>query len=107
MNLPTMLNAQQFCDVWGKAVENSPGSSLPNLANPQVYAGANVTRTDWLDEIFRTGLTQHYAVSITGGSETLSSILSVTYDKRKAPCSTHGAKRWVRNSIRNSSRSNG
>ena len=83
MNLPTMLNAQQFCDVWGKAVENSPGSSLPNLANPQVYAGANVTRTDWLDEIFRTGLTQHYAVSITGGSETLSSILSVTYDKKE------------------------
>ena len=27
MNLPTMLNAQQFCDVWGKAVENSPHGS--------------------------------------------------------------------------------
>lgn len=83
MNLPTMLNAQQFCDVWGKAVENSPGSSLPNLANPQVYAGANVTRTDWLDEIFRTGLTRTMPCRLPAGSETLSSILSVTYDKKE------------------------
>lgn len=83
MNLPTMLNASQFCEVWGKAVENSANGSLPNLANPKVYAGANITRTNWLDEIFRTGLTQHYAASITGGSETLSSIFSVTYDKKE------------------------
>ena len=83
MNLPTMLNAQQFCDVWAKAVSNSANGSLPNLANPEVYAGANVTRTDWLDEIFRTGLTQHYGVSISGGTEKLQSILSVTYDDKE------------------------
>lgn len=83
MNLPTMLNAQQFCDVWAKAVANSDNGSLPNLANPEVYAGANVTRTDWLDEIFQTGFTQHYGVSVSGGTEKLQSILSVTYDDKE------------------------
>lgn len=57
--------------------------SLPNLANPEVYAGANVTRTDWLDEIFRTAMTQHYGISLSGGTEKISSILSVTYDKKE------------------------
>ena len=57
--------------------------TLPNLANPEVYAGANVTRTDWLDEIFQTGFTQHYGVSVSGGTEKLQSILSVTYDDKE------------------------
>ena len=83
MNLPTLLNAQQFCDVWAKAVGNSDNGQLPMLANPEAYAGANVTRTDWLDEIFRTGLTQHYDISLSGGTEKLQSILSVTYDKKE------------------------
>ena len=83
MNLPNMLNARQYCDVWAKAVGNSVNGSLPNLANPEVYAGADVTRTDWLDEIFRTGMTQHYGISLSGGTEKISSILSVTYDKKE------------------------
>ncbi len=82
-NLPTMLNAQQFCDVWGVAVDNSTNGTLPTLANPSAYAGANVTQTDWLDEIFQTGKTQHYGISISGGNEKLKSILSVAYDKKE------------------------
>ena len=81
--LPSMLNAAQYCEVWAKAVANATNASLPNLANPEVYAGANVTRTNWFDEIYRAALTQHYGVSISGGSETLTSILSVTYDKKE------------------------
>ena len=64
MNLPTMLYAQQYCDVWAKAVENSENGSLPNLANPAVYAGANITRTNWLDEIFRAGLTRNVLIRL-------------------------------------------
>lgn len=66
-NLPDLLNAQQFCDVWAKAAENTPGASVPNLANPDAYSFANVTHTNWLDEIFRTGTKQHYALSVSGG----------------------------------------
>ena len=82
-NLPEMLNAQQYCDVWAKAVENNPGSQLPALADPSVYKYANVTRTNWLDEIFRTGTKQHYALTVSGGGEKIQSILSMSYDDHK------------------------
>lgn len=82
-NLPAMLTAQQFCDVWAKAAENTPGAALPNSANPSVYPFANVTHTDWLDEIFNTGTKQHYALSVSGGGEKIQSILSLSYDEHK------------------------
>ncbi len=81
-NLPTMLNAQQFCDTWALAASNSSNNFLPNLANPKNYAGANITRTNWLDEIFRTGLTQHYGLSLSGGTEKMQSVFSISYDKK-------------------------
>lgn len=81
-NLPKMLSAEQYNQVWAKAVENNPGDALPTAANPEVYPWGNVTRTDWLDEIFRTGFTQHYAASLSGGTEKMQSIFSLSYDKK-------------------------
>ncbi len=81
-NLPKMLNAQQFCDTWALAAENSSNKFLPSLANPKMYPGANVTKTNWLDEIFRTGLTQHYGISLSGGTEKMQSVFSLSYDKK-------------------------
>ncbi len=81
--LPSLLNAQQYCDVWAKAVETNPGKTLPTSANPDVYKYANVTRTDWLDEIFRYGFKQHYAATVSGGSDHLQSVLSLSYDDNK------------------------
>ena len=81
-NLPTMLTAEQYNSVWAKAVESNPGSQLPSAADPSVYPWGNVTRTDWLDEIFQTGFTQHYAASISGGTEKVQSIFSLSYDKK-------------------------
>ncbi|WP_032136150.1 TonB-dependent receptor [Alistipes onderdonkii] len=81
-NLPNMLTAEQYNEVWARTVENNPGSQLPSAANPEVYPWGNVTRTDWLDEIFQTGFTQHYAATISGGSDKVQSIFSVSYDKK-------------------------
>lgn len=81
-NLPTMLTAEQFNSVWAKAVESNPGSQLPSAIDPSIYPWGNVTRTDWLDEIFQTGFTQHYAASISGGTEKVQSIFSLSYDKK-------------------------
>ena len=81
-NLPTMLTAEQYNSVWAKAVESNPGSQLPSAIDPSIYPWGNVTRTDWLDEIFQTGFTQHYAASISGGTEKVQSIFSLSYDKK-------------------------
>lgn len=65
--LPQMLDAQQYCDVWTKIAQNNASANVPGIADPNVYEWANVTHTDWLDEIFRTGSKQHYAATISGG----------------------------------------
>lgn len=81
--LPQMLDAQQYCDVWAKVAANNPGVTIPGMADPTVYEWANITRTNWLDEIFRTGSKQHYAATVSGGGEKIQSVLSVSYDDNK------------------------
>lgn len=80
-NLPTLLTAQQFCDVWAKAIENAPGKTLPTSADPTQYKWANVTNTDWLNEIFRKGFRQHlqllFQVAVTS-SRAFSAFLTTT-----------------------------
>lgn len=82
-NLPTLLTAPQYNDVWAKAISNHPGSTLPSAADPVAHPWGNVQRTDWLDEIFRPGIMQHYDVSISGGSEKVQSLLSFSFDKKE------------------------
>ena len=83
-NLPTVLTAEEFNATWAKAIENSTtGKTLPSVANPELFPFGNVTRTDWLDEIFRLGFKQHYGVSVTGGTEKIKSVFSASYDDNK------------------------
>lgn len=82
-NMPSLLTAPQLNEVWAKAVSNDPNGKLPTAYDPNEYAWGNVQRTNWLDEIYRTGLTQHYSVSISGGSEKLQSMLSLSYDNNE------------------------
>jgi TonB-linked SusC/RagA family outer membrane protein len=81
-NLPTMLNSEQLNKVWHDVVGvTSTAVMLPAVFDADKYPYGTATRTDWLDEIFRTGQVQHYAVSLTGGSENLKAFASFAYDK--------------------------
>lgn len=80
--LPQVLDAKQWSETWQKAVDNSTSGVLPTTADATQYAWGQTTRTDWLNEIFRSGQRQHYAVSVSGGSDKLRSILSLGYDKK-------------------------
>lgn len=80
-NLPSMLSAEQYVKVRTDAA-NASGSAIPAGLDPNLYPYGQATRTDWLDEIFRTSGIQHYAASITGGSENLKAFASLAYDKR-------------------------
>ncbi|MDR1369275.1 MAG: TonB-dependent receptor [Dysgonamonadaceae bacterium] len=81
-NLPKVLNSEQLNKVW-RDVTGVTGTAmrLPEVFNPSINPYGAVTRTDWLDEIFRTGQVQHYALSLTGGSEILKAFASFAYDK--------------------------
>lgn len=81
-NLPRVLTAEEYNMVW-KTASDKAGTVLPQVANPELYPYGNVTRTDWLDEIFRTGNLQHYAVSLSGGAEKIKAFGSFSYDKNQ------------------------
>jgi TonB-linked SusC/RagA family outer membrane protein len=81
-NLPKVLNSEQFNKLWRDVVGvTSTAVMLPAVFDAAQYPYGTATRTDWIDEIFRTGQVQHYAVSLTGGSETLKAFASFGYDK--------------------------
>ena len=79
MNLPTPLNAQQEIEMRKKSYANA-GIELPKgwdtTANPWVAT----TRTNWMDEIFRTAFYQRHNVSLNTGSDTFTNRLSFAYD---------------------------
>lgn len=78
--LPEMMTAEQYNMVRTDAAKVS-GKPTPAGCDPNIYPWGNVTRTDWLDEIFRTGTMQNYAISISGGNEKLRGMTSFEYNK--------------------------
>ena len=92
MNLPSVLTSEQYNKVWADAVRLY-GGTLPATADPSKYAYGAVTRTDWLDQIFRTGSLEHYALSLSGGSEAMKGLVSFNFDRDKGILeNTHARK---------------
>jgi TonB-linked SusC/RagA family outer membrane protein len=81
--VPKVVTAEQYMQLWRDAVDATTSSSagLPVSADPERYPYGAVTRTNWMDEVLRTGQVQHYAVSVSGGSENLKALASFSYDK--------------------------
>ncbi len=68
--LKESLNAAEFQNVMRQAYENAGKlSSLPMAFNADKYTDGGITRTNWMNEIFRTGTIQEYNVNLSGGSE--------------------------------------
>uniref|UniRef100_UPI003FF07895 carboxypeptidase-like regulatory domain-containing protein n=1 Tax=Prevotella sp. TaxID=59823 RepID=UPI003FF07895 len=79
MNLPTPLNAEQEIQMrkisYGNASMEVPAGWDVNK-NPWIAT----TRTNWMDEIFRTAFYQRHNVSLNSGSDTFANRLSFSYD---------------------------
>lgn len=68
--LKESLNAAEFQDVMRQAYDNAGKlNNLPLAFNAEKYADGGITRTNWMNEIFRTGSIQEYNVNLSGGSE--------------------------------------
>ena len=77
--LPEVLTAEQFNQVW-KDASMAAGRNIPAAYDPLKFPYGNVTRTDWVDAIFRSGHMQHYDVTLQGGTKDLKALASVSYD---------------------------
>ena len=72
------LNAKEFADVSNLAADNA-GVPRKDAFNADIYPEGQITKTDWVDEIFRTGMVQDYNVGMSGGNEKSNFYLSFNY----------------------------
>jgi TonB-linked SusC/RagA family outer membrane protein len=75
-----VMDARGYLKTVQEAYSNS-GTSLPTGVAAQV--ASNTINTDWQDAITRTGNTQNYNLSISGGSRTTSYLMSGSYYKNQ------------------------
>ena len=61
------LTAKQFADVMNTAAD-AAGNPRLDAFDASKYPDGQITRTNWLDEIFRTGKIQDYNVNVNGGN---------------------------------------
>jgi TonB-linked SusC/RagA family outer membrane protein len=72
------LNAEQRASVAATAAKNGGTTILPAF-DATKFPDGQVTRTNWMDEVFRDALLQDYNTSISGGSEKSNFFLSFNY----------------------------
>lgn len=79
MNLPTPLNAEQEIQMRTISYKNA-GLSLPDGWDVNKNPWIATTRTNWMDEVFRTAFYQRHNVSLNTGTDTFTNRLSFAYD---------------------------
>ena len=64
-SIPRMLNASQYAALSNDMMTGSGRNVNPDWMNPESLGAG----TDWMKEMFRTGIVQKYSVSYSGGNE--------------------------------------
>lgn len=72
------LNALERAQVAATAAKNGGTTLLPAF-DATKYPDGQVTRTNWMDEVFRKAMLQDYGVGINGGSEKSNYYMSFNY----------------------------
>lgn len=81
-NLPRSLNAQQQAEIYNQAADNG-GTPRQSAHNAQQNSWGQVTRTNWVDKIFRTAAVYNANLNISGASDNVNYMTSVGYNKRE------------------------
>ena len=69
------MSSEEASAAANKSTQSMYGRNPYNVANPldasgDLTSGAQLMiDTDWLDEVFRTGMSQEYDISVNGGNE--------------------------------------
>lgn len=76
------LNAAEFAEVSNIAADNA-GLARKDAFNASIYPDGQITRTNWMDEIFRTGKTREYNLGFSGGNEKSTFFTSLGYRRNE------------------------
>ena len=82
MNLPTALTARQQADTYNLAAFNG-GSPRQSAHDGTTNPWGQVTRTNWMEEIFRSATIQNVNARISGASENINYMASYGYHKKE------------------------
>lgn len=74
------LDAKEYADVYNTAADNAGKPRLPAF-DATKYPDGQITRTNWVDAVFRTGHTQDYNVNLNGGNDKSNYFMSFNYRK--------------------------
>ena len=80
--LPKLLNAEQFTLINNEKIANAAdrfGTGLVIAKDSDIDGDGKPDRTNWQDELYRTGFTHDNSLSISGGAEKVSYYGSVRY----------------------------
>ncbi|MFT2010698.1 SusC/RagA family TonB-linked outer membrane protein [Pontibacter sp. 13R65] len=91
--LPEALNAAEQSAVYNLAADNA-GKSRPDAHNAEKNPWGQTTRTNWIDEIFRTGSIQNLNASISGGNDKGRYISSFGYQNKEGILLNTNLKRY-------------
>lgn len=78
--VPQALNAAEYAQVSNMAADNA-GQPRKPVFDPAVYPDGQITRTNWMDAIFRSGKVQDYNVGLRGGGKESTFYTSFNYRK--------------------------
>ncbi|MFD1771502.1 SusC/RagA family TonB-linked outer membrane protein [Sphingobacterium suaedae] len=93
-NLPTALNAEQYANAYNTAYTNDGLTPLPAHDATQNPWG-QVTRTNWMEEIFQTGDILNANVQLSGGGEKATYSSSFGYHDKEGLLLNTGYKRFT------------
>ncbi|AEV99843.1 TonB-dependent receptor [Niastella koreensis GR20-10] len=74
------LNAKEYADMMNLAADNAGKPRSPAF-DATTYPDGQITRTNWMDDIFRTGHINDYNVNINGGSDKSKYFMGFGYRK--------------------------
>lgn len=93
-NLPTALDATEYAQAYNQAYTTS-GLNLQAGHDPQQNPWGQVTRTNWMDEIFQTGHILNANAQISGGGENSRYSSSFGYHDREGLLLNTGYRRFA------------
>ncbi|GGH28633.1 SusC/RagA family TonB-linked outer membrane protein [Sphingobacterium alkalisoli] len=93
-NLPSALNAEQYAAAYNTAAKND-GVTVADGHTADLNPWGQVTRTNWMEEIFQTGDILNANVQLSGGSENSLYSSSFGYHDKEGLLLNTGYKRFA------------
>jgi TonB-linked SusC/RagA family outer membrane protein len=87
------LNAKEYADMMNLAADNAGKARLPAF-DASIYPDGQITRTNWMNDIFRTGVINDYNASVNGGNDKSKYFMGFGYRKAEGTLLNTYAERY-------------